>query len=517
MTNETETLLLQAKEALEAKQYAKAEASQRQACDLMRGERADDSRLASEIEKLADIHCIQKKFDQCASEYAEVVQMREKFVPANDYNILRPLYRQAKSHFEGQKYDLAEAEMRRTLSIAETHSDSPETLAFSLYELGFLLYFVGKHSEAEPLLLKALSTADAALGGSHHQTIRALDGIARLYANSDLAKDPEPYFTRLIEVSKTKKELTETYRLNLWRFAGYMAEHQKYEQADELYLELVAVLDATEQKDDCNLHLIASSCVKYFKSRGKGELVAHLAPEGPDYGVYGDMVKGRLAHAEQALSEDDPEYAEALSAAGNHALFEGKYQEAEPLLTRAFDAFTRVNGKNSSQAVLALNRVGTIKRLLRKFDEAESAIQKAINAAKESSVDQGLYPRSLENLALLREAENRVEDAERIYEEAVADYEKSSGLASYVTAEALYHQSGCLLRMGKLRPAETAIRRAIGVMDKVEQLSGYEKSDYLGTLASILEATGRNSEAAEMKSRAQQLFEQTKKENERED
>lgn len=43
-------------------------------------------------------------------------------------------------------------------------------------------------------------------------------------------------------------------------------------------------------------------------------------------------------------------------------------------------------------------------------------------------------------------------------------------------------------------------------MDKVEELSGYEKSDYLSTLASILEATGRKTEATEMESRAQQLF-----------
>jgi Flp pilus assembly protein TadD len=70
MSNETENLLAQAKEALEANQYAKAEALQRQACDLMRGEGAGWSLLATEVEKLADIHCIQKKFDQCASEYA---------------------------------------------------------------------------------------------------------------------------------------------------------------------------------------------------------------------------------------------------------------------------------------------------------------------------------------------------------------------------------------------------------------------------------------------------------------
>ncbi len=66
MSNETETLLLQAKEALEAKHYAKAEALQSRACDLMLREQADESRLATEFEKLADIHSIQEKFDLCA-------------------------------------------------------------------------------------------------------------------------------------------------------------------------------------------------------------------------------------------------------------------------------------------------------------------------------------------------------------------------------------------------------------------------------------------------------------------
>jgi tetratricopeptide (TPR) repeat protein len=165
----------------------------------------------------------------------------------------------------------------------------------------------------------------------------------------------------------------------------------------------------------------------------------------------------------------------------------------------------------------ALQRKACDKRLLGKFAEAESAIQKAVSGTRECFSDQGLYPWTLENLALLREAQGKPDDAERSYAEAVAEYEKICGFPSYETAEALYHQSGCLLRMGKTAPAEGAIRRAISVMDMIEQLSGYEESDYLGTLASILEATGRNSEATEMQNRAQQLFEQTKKENERED
>jgi tetratricopeptide (TPR) repeat protein len=515
MPNETENLLLQANEALEAKQYAKAEALQAQACKLMRGERADEYRLAIEIEKLADIHCVQKKFDQCANEYSEVVQMREKFMPANDFNILRPLYRLAKSHFEGQEYELAEVEMRKALALTETRNDSPESLAFCLYELGWLLYFVGKYQEAEPYLLKALPICETVHGPSHPQTVQVSGGIALLYKNcADLGEDPEPYFRRAIEASKSNANLRESYLLNLGRLASFLNESERFDDADGLYLELLSVIRGTPDQDDSDKRWIIRDCVEYFTKRGREELVADLAASAANHNVYMDMVKERLNHAERTLSEDDPEFAEALFTAGNNATFEGNYQEAEQLLERALAAAERIHGEKSSQVLFALNRVCIVKRLLGKFADAESAIQKAVSRTRECFSDQGLYPWTLENLALLREAEGKADDAELSYAEAVAEYEKICGFPTYETAEALYHQSGCLLRMGKTVPAEAAIRRAISVMDTVEQLSGYEKSDYLGTLASILEATGRHDEAVEMQSRADGLFEQAKKQNE---
>ena len=518
MTIDIDALLQQAAEALKDKQYPTAEALQRKGCELLREQRAEESRIANEIEKLADIHCIQRKFDLCANEYAEVVRMRGKFLPENDFNILRVLYRLAKSHFEGQQYELAESEMRRLLSLTETRSDSPESLAFGLYELGFLLYYVGKYQQAEPFLLRALPICDANLGASHHQTIQVLGGIALLYTNcTDLVKDPEPYFVRAIEASKSEKELEETYLMNLARLAGFVAERKRYEEADQLYSQLVTALEASGRSGDSDQHWIASRCVKYFESRGRGELVAHLVSEKPDSGVYGDMVQKRWAHAEQTLSEDDPEFVEALLAAGNNATFEGRYAEAEPLLLRALDASGKIHGEKSSQTLFALNRVCIISRLLKKFEQAEPAIQRALAIARECYLDHGVYPWTMENLALLREAESRIADATEAYERAFAEFERIFGFPSYETAESLYHQSGYFMRVGDLGAAEKAIGRAISVMDKIEKLSDYEKSDYLGTLASVLEATGRSSEAAEMQNRSRELFQRAKERDESEE
>src|SRR4029077_18766888 len=97
--------------------------------------------------------------------------------------------------------------MRKALAWAETRSDSPESVAFCLYELGWLLYYVGKYRESEPYLLKALPICDAVHGGSHHQTIQVLGGIALLYKNCpDIGKDPEPFFRKAIDASKSKPD-----------------------------------------------------------------------------------------------------------------------------------------------------------------------------------------------------------------------------------------------------------------------------------------------------------------------
>jgi tetratricopeptide (TPR) repeat protein len=184
------------------------------------------------------------------------------------------------------------------------------------------------------------------------------------------------------------------------------------------------------------------------------------------------------------------------------------------LLLRALDASGKIHGEKSSQTVFAMTRVCIVSRLLKKFDQAESAIQRALAIAGECFPDDRLFPWTYENLALLKEAESRIGEATEAYERAVAEYERIYSLRSYESVEALYHQSGYLLRVEDLGAAEKAIGRAISVMDEIEGLSDYEKSDYLGTLGSILEATGRNPEAAEMQTRAEQLYQQAKKRNE---
>src|ERR1700743_1349430 len=134
MNAEANTMLEHAAEALHRKQYVAAEALQGRACELLREQGNEEARLATELETLAGIHFTQNKLDWAANDYEEVVQIRKRISPANDFSILRPLSSLATVHFEDRKYDLAEAEMREALAMAQTYSDASETMAYCLHE-----------------------------------------------------------------------------------------------------------------------------------------------------------------------------------------------------------------------------------------------------------------------------------------------------------------------------------------------------------------------------------------------
>lgn len=517
MSTPYDALLQAATDALGDQQYAAAETLQRQGLDLLREQTADEPRISNELEKLAGIHFVQQKFDLAASEYGQVLKICERLVPDNDARALRVLYWLAKSQFKSQHYDLAEITLRRALSAVETQNNSPVSVALYSYELGFLLYFVGRYQEAETYLLKALPVYETAKGVSHPSTVEILERLALTYSLCPaIDKDPEPYFRRAVDVIKPEGEMRQTYLENLCRLAEYVAERRRFEEADALYSQVFALLNDPGQSVQLSEHWVVSSCVKYFQARGEGDLIAPLAAREATYDAFGEILRTDLEHAEEKLSADDPKLGKALFNAANNAIFQGKYEDAEKLLRRALDAYERNYGGDSEPVTKVLSRICVVSRLLKKFEEGERAVQRALEVARRHFINSYVFPSALENFALLREAQTETTEATRLYEQAVVEYERICGFPSYETAEALYRQSAYFLRVGEFGSAETTIRRAVSVMDEIEALSDYEKSDYLSVLASVQEATGHHAEAVETRKHAEELFERAAKENDSE-
>jgi tetratricopeptide (TPR) repeat protein len=377
---------------------------------------------------------------------------------------------------------------------------------------------VGRYQEAEPFLLKALPLFESAKGPSDPETIQASERIALNYDNCpEIGKDPEPYFRRAVEAIAPDGEMRKTYIENLCRWADYVARRRRFEEADQLFAQLLSLITDPNKASDLTLFWMSDHCVKYFRSRGKAELVASLADVYRNYDAYGEMVKNQSEHAEQTLAEDDPAFAEAIFNSANLALFNEKYDEAQSLLDRALTAYTKIGGDQSERVAHVLCRICVVNRLMKKFDASEAAIQRALDITKRLYVDRYVYPSALENLALLREAEGKIAEATELYERAVSEYERTCGFASHDAAEGTYRQSGYLFRIQSFDLAETKIRRAISVMDGIDSLSDYDRSDYVATLSSILEAKGQMEEATGMRKRAEALYRRAKEKSETEE
>ncbi len=191
-------------------------------------------------------------------------------------------------------------------------------------------------------------------------------------------------------------------------------------------------------------HWLISECVDYFKSRDQAEKVAVFTEPAQKWDAYSDIVQTQLRHAEKTLSENDPEFADALFAAGNSLLFNEKYQDALALLQRALHSYQKIYGEKHESVVDALNRLCVVNRMLDNLADAEAAIRRALAIAEENFSDKDVYPRTLENFALLKAAQGESEEASRSYTRAVVETERIWGMPDPETAEMIYRQSGYL-------------------------------------------------------------------------
>jgi len=505
-----QNLITEASRALDGQQFATAEELQRRVVQLLEAQSTDATRFETELEKLAGVHYQQGKFALAANEYERVQKSRESLLSSTDERNLRALYWLGKAHFSDMKYELAEAAFRKALVACETQPDSPLNIARFVRELGFLLYFVGRYREAESYLLRALELIEKLHGGSHPDTVWVLERIALNYAQCpDIGKDPEPYFRKAAQALQPDEHKGE-YIANLCRWADCLAQRQRFDEADALYTRLLTLIDDSPEWNS-DWHWILSNCIEYLKTRGKEDLIAHLAAQERAYDAYGDLVRQRLEHAEQTLPENDPELAEALFNAGNSALFHGKYTEAESLLERALASNIKAHGEESEAVVANLNRLSIVARELKKYDDAENTIQRALEIAKKHFPTSHVHPRTVETIAFLREVRDKIEEAATLYCEAVALFEEQAGYPAYETIECLYRQSGQLIRAGRFADAENAIRRVIQVMDEIDCVSDFEKSDYVATLAAALDGLGRQKESEEARKRAEELLDRARK------
>lgn len=106
--------------------------------------------------------------------------------------------------------------------------------------LAYVLNYVGRFEEAEPLCLEVWAKTKEMLGEEHGGSLRAVDQVVDVYRHTGRLKEAEELCTRLVELTKRIRGKENPTTLNrMSKLADMYEEQGNYDKAEQLYLEIL--------------------------------------------------------------------------------------------------------------------------------------------------------------------------------------------------------------------------------------------------------------------------------------
>jgi tetratricopeptide (TPR) repeat protein len=180
----------------------------------------------------------------------------------------------------------------------------------------------------------------------------------------------------------------------------------------------------------------------------------------------------------------------------------------EPLLPHAMSVVAHAEDAGIANPAVRLQNVFGLWFLGKAlFPEAESLLTRAVENSKAFYGEVHTeYPASLNNLAQLLWATNRLEEAEPLMARVVTIFEKSVGENYPNVAAALNNLAALLKVTNRLEEAEPLMRRALAMSEHSFGTDHPTVAIRLNNLATLLQATNRLGEAEPLMRRALKIF-----------
>src|SRR6266516_4254940 len=272
-----------------------------------------------------------------------------------------------------------------------------------LRRAGFYLRERAQYSQAEALLLHALTIAERTFGPDHIQVAQTLNNLARLYVAQGKYTETEGLYKQALNIQEKVLGLEHPdTALTLYNLASLFQDEGRYEEAKALYQQALSiqenVLGAEHPDTAITLHNLAS----LFQAEGRYEEAEALyqralniqekvlGAEHPDVASSLDslenlyVTKGKYEEAEalyqqalniqeKVLGAEHPDVASSLDSLENLYVTKGKYAEAAPLYLRAFEIYRQVLGEKHPRTTRILSNLAATYKFLGGDEEATAS------------------------------------------------------------------------------------------------------------------------------------------------
>jgi tetratricopeptide (TPR) repeat protein len=506
--------------------YADTEALCRRALKLTRAAVGDsDCRVAERLYNLATLYHFQRRFEEARPLYAEAIHIHEAQTLTDHRALAFCFAWLGKTMFEawrddpgidgdaqGQSFEEAEICYRRALALLE-RSGAAETPEYSgcLIQLGFLHYYCDNLDKAEPLFCRALSLRERLYGSDHLETAEAIGRLAILYwQHEDAQADPEPLFRRALDIRERHlvsgdPEVWEW----IFRLAEFCRASGHADEAEELFSRLASLLLDASGAPDEDVDWIVSGCLDYLNETGRSELAAAIDSRWNCETADIRIKRRELKRKERMLGREHPSVVDSLCALAAGLRFEEKYEEAESLYRRALAIREKTGDPKSPELLPILNGIAMLLRAQDRIESARGVLERArgIPYTPDIPYERAEHAHTLEQLAWVCSAENRINEAEDLFHRAIALLDDTDFCDYRETAEMRYRMSIFYASCARYTEAEESLISAFLAAEHTTEIDDLELADYREQYSRILTALGRNKEAAAQIAEVKRIWE----------
>jgi tetratricopeptide (TPR) repeat protein len=340
--------------------------------------------------------------------------------------------------------------------IQHTKRQGIDTPLVASMEDKFGLFLNGRaaYAQAEPLLERALTIREKALGPEHSDVAKSLNNLANLCADRGQYARAEPLCRRALAIRRKAlgpghRDVAESAN----NLAALYAGQGKYKKAERLYKRALAIWKKALGPEDPDVAYSLNGLGTFYNSQGK-------------WGKAEALYQQALTIREKALGPQCPEVARSLDYLGSLYTDQDKYGQAESFYRRAHKIRKTVDPEHPDVA-LSLDYLATLYANQGKYIKAASFYKRAWTIRKRRlGPDCPEVARSLNYLAALYAGQGDYVNAEPLYKRALAIREKALGPEHPDVAKSLYTLVELYRAQDQYGKAEPLCRLALTIRQK---------------------------------------------------
>jgi tetratricopeptide (TPR) repeat protein len=331
----------------------------------------------------------------------------------------------------------------------------------------------GQYTQAEPLLQRALTISEQALGPQHPQVAMGLNNLAGLYQAQGRYAEASSLYQRALTIwEQALGPQHPQVAAGLNNLAGLYENQGRYAAAEPLYQRALLVKEQALGPQHPDVAISLNNLALLYHRQGR-------------YTQTEPLLQRALTIREQALGPMHPDVARNLNNLAHLYQVQGRLAAAEPLYQRALMINEQVLGRAHPNVALSLNNLAGLYSAQGRDAEAMPLYQRALTIR-----EQALGPThpdvagSLTNLAVRYAHQEQYAQAEPLMQRALTIKEQALGREHPQVALSLRNLAALYQAQGRLTEARPLFERARQLLLMVARVNAPLEEPALRSLAS---------------------------------